>query len=486
MSRGSSKLENVLAQAKAALARENLGSALVLYRKALSMDKNNPRLMLRLGQVLVVTGFADEAIEVLKKAAKKRANHPETMVVLAQAYLTVGDVPAMHAALERALLQNPGHGAAIMAMVKSHIDSGSIELAEEFLERVGEVENPDVLVLMAHGKVARELKDFDRAIGYFDSILEDPDIIERFKRSARFEMGAIHDSLEDYDRAFEFYAQANGGHIHGHVAHPASIQSMWSSEVLDGIPRSTIEDERPVIIAGMPRSGTTLTEQIINAHPLGGTVGECPLLMQMVSRTLATNLDQDRIDSYATEYLGQLDRQAGIDPRRVVDKHMGTEKSLGLISRVLPGVRVIHALRDPRDCCLSAFFQNFGTNVHYSRDLTQLGEQYVAHRAMMEYWMETLDVPVFTNVYEEFVSDAEKHTRSMIGFLGLEFDDACLKFHESKEHVHTASATQVRKPVYQSRRQRWKNYEGHIGALLEALGPYADGVLAEQSVWSAE
>lgn len=473
-------------QAKSALDRENLGSALVLYRKALSMDKNNPRLMLRLGQVLVVTGFPDEAVEVLKKAAKKRANHPETMVVLAQAHLAAGDIPAMHAALERALLQDPGHGAAIMAMVKSHIDSGSVELAVEFLDRVGEIHNPDALVLMARGKVARELKEFDQAIKNFELILENPDFVERFKRSARFEMGAVHDSLQDFDRAFEFYVQANGGHIHGNVAHPESIQSAWSGEVLDGIPRSTIRDERPVIIAGMPRSGTTLTEQIINAHPLGGTVGECPLLMQMVSRTLATNLDQERIDAYAEEYLGELDRQAGEVPQRVVDKHMGTEKSLGLISRVLPEVRVIHALRDPRDCCLSAFFQNFGTNVQFSRDLTQLGEQYVAHRTMMEYWMETLDIPVFTNVYEEFVSDAELHTRSMIGFLGLEFDDSCLKFHESKEHVHTASATQVRKPVYQSRRQRWKNYEGHIGALLEALGPYADGVLAEQSVWSPE
>ena len=160
---------------------------------------------------------------------------------------------------------------------------------------------------------------------------------------------------------------------------------------------------------------------------------------------------------------------------------MGTEKSLGLISRVLPGSRVIHALRDPRDCCLSAYFQNFGTNVPYSRDLTQLGQHYLAHRQMIEYWKQKLELPVFTNVYEEFVSDSEKHTRAMLGFLDLEFDDACLRFHEAKDHVHTASATQVRKPVYQNRTQRWKNYERHLGPLLEALGPYADGVLAEQS-----
>lgn len=483
MSGATNKLGRVLDQAKGALERENLGSAILLYRKALAMDKNNPKIMLRLGQVLLAAGFADESIEVLKRSAKKRANHPDTLVVLAQAYLTIGDMPAMHAALERALSQEPGHGAAILAMVKSHIDSGSVELAQEFLERIGDVGRDNALVLMARAKVERELKNYDAATVFLHQVLEGDGFLDRFKRSARFELGAVHDGLKDYDTAFSYYQQANGGHIQGHIAHVPSIQSTWSKDVLDGIPATTIEDERPVIIAGMPRSGTTLTERIINAHPLGGSVGECPLLLQMVSRTLAANLDQEKIDSYTREYLEHLDSQVGTDPRRVIDKHMGTEKSLGVISKVLPSVRVIHALRDPRDCCLSAFFQNFGTNVQYSRDLTQLGEQYIAHRSMMEYWKEVLDVPVFTNVYEEFVSDADRHTRSLIGFLGLEFDDACLKFYESKDHVHTASATQVRKPIYQTGRQRWKNYEKHLGPLLEALGPYADGVNAEQSVW---
>lgn len=483
MSGSANKLGRVLDQANAALERENLGSAIVLYRKALAMDKNNPKIMLRLGQVLLASGFGDEAIEIIKRSAKKRANHPDTMVILAQAYLTVGDLSAMHAALERALSQEPGHGAAILAMVKSHIDSGSVELAQEFLERVGDVGHDDALVLMARAKVQRELKDFDGAGRFLRQVLDGEAFLDRHKRSARFELGAVHEGFKDYDTAFELYKKANSGHTPGQVSHVPSIQSAWSKEVLGGIPASTNNDERPVVIAGMPRSGTTLTERVISAHSLGGSVGECPMLLQMVSRTLASNLDQARIDSYATEYLEHIESQVGADSRRVIDKHMGTEKSLGLISKVLPRVRVIHALRDPRDCCLSAFFQNFGTNVPYSRDLAQLGEQYIAHRTMMDYWIDTLDVPVYTNVYEEFVSDPEKHTRSLISFLGLEFDKACLKFYESKDLVHTASAAQVRKPIYQTGRQRWKNYEKHLGPLLDALGPYADGVMAEQSVW---
>ncbi|MBO6512801.1 MAG: sulfotransferase [Phycisphaerales bacterium] len=482
MSGATNKLGRILDQANAALERESLGSAIMLYRKALGMDKNNPKIMLRLGQVLLSAGFVDEAIDIIRKSAKKRANHPDTMVILAQAYLTKGDIPAMHAALEKALTQQPDHGAAILAMVKSHIDSGSVELAQEFLERMGDAGKHDALALMARAMVERELKHYEPAAQYLKQVLEGEDFLERHKRSARFELGAVYDGLKDYDTAFEYYQQANSGHIQGNVAHVPSIQSAWSKEVLNAIPASTIHDERPVIIAGMPRSGTTLTERILQAHPFGGSVGECPLLLQMVSRTLASNLDQERIDSYASEYLGHLDTQVGSAAARVIDKHMGTEKSLGLISKVLPKVRVIHALRDPRDCCLSAYFQNFGTNVPYSRDLSQLGQQYAAHRAMMDYWKEILEIPVFTNIYEEFVIEPERHTRALIEFLGLEFDNACLKFYESKDHVHTASATQVRKPVYQSGRQRWKNYEQHLGPLLEALGPYADGVHAQQSL----
>jgi sulfotransferase family protein len=139
---------------------------------------------------------------------------------------------------------------------------------------------------------------------------------------------------------------------------------------------------------------------------------------------------------------------------------------------------VIHALRDPRDCCLSAYFQNFGPNVLYSRDLGLLGTQYVHHREMMDYWTAQLEIPVYTSVYEEFVGDQERHTRELLEFIGIEFDEACMRFHEDAGHVHTASSMQVRQPVYQSSRQRWKNYEKHLGPLLEALGPYADGVMA--------
>ncbi|MFK7758763.1 MAG: sulfotransferase [Phycisphaerales bacterium] len=476
MSSSGSKLDMTLQRAAAALKQEHLGSALTLYRKALSMDKNNPKIMFRLGQVLLAAGFADEAIEVLKKAAKRRANHLDTLVVLSQAQLLDGDIDAMQATLEKALSRDPTYGPAVAALVNSFLDSGKTEQAQGVIQRVGDLTDVHPLVQMAQGRIARESKEYEKAEQLFASLIAQDEVPDRYKRSARFELGSVLDSTEQYDRAFECFELANAGHSDGRMSHLESLKSTWSPEVLSTIPVSTIREERPVIIAGMPRSGTTLTERVINAHPLGASVGECPLLLQMMNRTLASNLDQTLIDLYASQYISMLDSSTPSSATRVIDKHMGTEKDLGLISKVLPGVRVIHAIRDPRDCCLSAYFQNFGTNVPYSRDLGMLGRQYAVHREMMDYWSEHLDIPIYTNVYEEFVSDPDAHTRAMLEFLGLEFDEACLRFHEAKDHVHTASSTQVRKPVYQSSKQRWKNYEKYLAPLLEGLGEYAQGV----------
>ena len=482
MAKSSAKLESLMRQAYAATRQEHYGSALLMYRKALSLDKNDANIMFRLGHVLVMSGFYDEAIEVLKKAAKRRSHHLETLALLSQAQLSVGDLDGMHATLTKALSRDPSHGPSLIAKINAYLDSGLFDEARELLKTVEDVCDPHVLVVIARARFARETKDYATAVDLLEGVIADAEVGADYKRTSRFELGNAFDKMGEFDRAFECFVAANGAHNTGKTVHSESVQSAWSSEVLARIPNSTIYDERPVLIAGMPRSGTTLTERVISSHPRGASVGECPLLLQMVNRTMASNLDQDRIDSYAKEYLSLLDDRVGVDALRVVDKHMGTEKDLGLVSKVLPGVKVIHALRDPRDCCLSAYFQNFGSNVLFSRDLGLLGSQYVHHREMMDYWTQRLEIPVFTSVYEEFVSEQERHTRDLLDFIGIEFDEACLRFHESGGHVHTASSMQVRQPVYQSSKQRWKNYERHLGPLLDALGPYADGVMASSGV----
>ena len=337
MGRSSSKLQGILQQAHQAARQEHLGSALMLYRKAHGLDKNNADIMFRLGHVLVMAGYHDEAIDVLKKAVKRRSHHIDTLVLLSQAQLSVGDFEGMHGTLDKALVRDPSHGSALMAKVNAYLDSGMIEEAGAVLDAVGEIENPHVLVRISRARYAKDTKEYGRAIDEFESLIGDGEVGEDYKRTARFELGSVFDKMGEYDRAFGCFELANAGHIAGKTAHVPSLQSAWSAEVLASVPKSTVFDERAVMIAGMPRSGTTLIERVISAHGLGGSVGECPLMVQMLSRTLVGNLDQERIDSYAREYGGMLDERVGAGVERVIDKHMGSEKDLGLVSRVLPG-----------------------------------------------------------------------------------------------------------------------------------------------------
>jgi len=452
---------------------ENFGVAKIMLTKAYEFDKTNPDIMLRLGQVLIASGFSQEALEVLKRCVKRKPNHPDALLLLSQAHMSVGEIDQMHAVLDKALAWDPTHGACLHAKVTGYINAGELEHAGAVVERAKAIDDPHPLILMSRAKFARATKNYADGIDAAKALLEHPKSADRHKRSARFELGHLYDAIGEYDQAFECFKLANAGHIQGKTVHADSMISMWTPELLSSIPQSTIESHRPVFIAGMPRSGTTLTEQILVAHPEVDGIGECPLTAQMLRRKSPTSLTQSDIDTYAREYLDLIDGQVEPTVTRVIDKHIGAERTLGLISRLFPNAKVIHCQRDPIDTCLSSYFQNFGTNVPFSRDLSMLGKQFVAHQKLMDHWYEVLDLEILQSPYEALVADSETKSRAMVDHLGLEFDDRCLRFHESREHVRTASSVQVRRPIYQSSRQRWRNYEKHIGPLIEQLGEYA-------------
>ncbi len=458
-----------------AIKAENFGVAKAMLSKAHKLDKDNPQIMLRYGQVLIATGFASEALPVLRKCIKRKPNFPDSLLLLSQALMELNEIDEMHRVLDKALAWDPSHGACLHAKVTGYINAGEIELATHALALADALDDPHPLILMSRAKLARVKKEYAAGIDAVNTLIDHPNALDRHKRSGRFELGHLLDATGEYDKAFESFRLANDGHIPANkLLHSESMISMWSKEMLDAMPVSSIESQRPVIIVGMPRSGTTLTEQILAAHPLVEGIGECPLLPQMLRRQSPSSLNQDHIDGYAQEYLDLIEHHVGAAVERAIDKHIGAERTLGFMSKLFPQAKIIHCLRDPIDSCLSSYFQNFGINVPYSRDLKQLGQQYVAHRQVMDHWYDVLDLEIFPSVYEELVGDPNPRSRALVEHVGLEFHDDCLRFHESKSHIRTASSVQVRSPIYQSSKQRWRNYEQHLGPLIEQLGEYAD------------
>jgi hypothetical protein len=236
------------------------------------------------------------------------------------------------------------------------------------------------------------------------------------------------------------------------------------------------ESETPVFIVGMPRSGTTLVEQILASHPDTFGAGETRNIQRLVSQfgrpgeypECVARLDVNVARRLADEYVLELHRRSG-GKARVTDKLPGNFHHLGLIATLFPRAQIIHCQRDPRDTCWSCYFHNF-QEVTYNCDLETLGGYYREYERLMSHWKACLPVPIFEVHYEQLVEEPERIIRELIAFCGLKWNDDCLRFHETRRPVRTASNLQVRQPVYQHAVGRWRNYTRHLGTLLTALG----------------
>lgn len=242
-----------------------------------------------------------------------------------------------------------------------------------------------------------------------------------------------------------------------------------------------IEDERPVFIVGMPRSGTTLTEQVLSVHAEAQGMGEMHD-MRKLAKTLKFGssdpqqfidavrcLTRDGVTKLAQSYLRGYQR---IKPgaRRLVDKSPHNYELLGLIALLFPKAHIIHCRRDPLDNCVAIYMQNFNEAHSYNKDLETLGLYYRDYLDLMSHRQRVLSLRMYENVYERTVSDFETSMRDLVGFLGLPWDPNCLNYHQQDSKVRTPSRWQVRQPIYSSSVERWRRYERHLRPLITAIG----------------
>ena len=320
-----------------------------------------------------------------------------------------------------------------------------------------------------------------------ERVLDRPALSEWERSSLLFSLGGLHDHLGAFDAAFRCYREANAlrhARFDGDAVTRLTDQRVayFSAERLARLPRAAKRDDLPVFIVGMPRSGTSLVEQILASHPRVAGAGELRLIGAIArslnlgtdsgaveaAPDLAPGLDQESIDRAAASHLERL-RAIGGEAARVTDKMPYNFRHLGLISLLFPDARIIHCLRDPMDTCMSCYFQGFRAGNSQTFDLGHLGAFYVQYDRLMRHWRRVLDIPVLEIRYEDHVAEPERTCREMLAFLDLEWDPRCLRFHESRRVVRTASRDQVREPIYTRSVARWRNYERHLGPLKEAL-----------------
>jgi tetratricopeptide (TPR) repeat protein len=388
-----------------------------------------------------------------------------------------------------ALRITPGNMVAVIGEANVYEKIGEHQRAYECLQPWLDGETTAVRVLPLASSLSLHNGETARFVSMMEALLEknttQPLPVEDLI-PMHFSLGKVYDKLGEYDKAFAHYAQGNAIHpsdfnVKHNENHTQLIQKTYSANFLSSAPRATHGSQRPVFIVGMPRSGTSLVEQILASHSAIAGGGEQKGIKQIVDGipTILGNqagypqcvdqLTEAHLNTFADRYLQQL-TQLSADAVRVTDKMPHNFQHLGLIALLFPQARIIHCVRNPLDTCLSCFFQNFGDRHDYSFNLEHLAIHYRQYQQMMAHWKKVLNIPIMEVVYEEHVAEPERFARSLIEFCGLEWEAECLRFHESKRVVHTSSYEQVRRPIYTDSVQRWKHYEGHLEQLKRGLG----------------
>lgn len=461
-------------RARRAFAAGQYAAAVESAEKVIARTRGDAVLLYILGTSLTNLSDPDRALPYLLEAQTISPRTPDILASLATVYRLLDRVEDALDTCDRALAIQADFEPAIV--IKSTIlrTTGQAQEALAFVEPCFR-EQPDQASLAGEfADVCLALGDHEAGIDALEPLAPrakaaDPRRRTPVARSVLYKLALLYDRVARYDDAFAAASEANRGR-EARVLTAAQLKHRWSSASLESIPIATVRGVTPILVVGMPRSGTTLAERIIATHPSGAGVGETrglPNIARAQSELKRTPTPA-WMDANARQYLDML---AGADPAAacVVDKLPGNFVNIGLASRLMPDLRIIHCTRDPRDACLSCYLQDFPETLAFTTDLAACAMQQLEKDAIMAYWQEALEVPTFELNYERLVHEPECTARELLEFLDLPWDDRVLAFHQHAGHVRTASWNQVTRPLNASSIGRWKAYEQHLKPMLDAL-----------------
>lgn len=470
-----------------------LESAVDSYRRALMVKSNSATAQNSLGIALKDQGKLDAAIECYRKAIEIKPDYAEAHTNLGNVLKDLGHLDSALASYQTALKFDPACDEAMLGVSHLCVINGEMTEALAMVNNALAVKpgNLDARILLAN------IKKADADDGNLVALLAAENAAKSGHTpmprnqviSLHFALGKCFDDLGDHDQAFPHFFE--GCRLRrATFFYDAAQVTQHFDDVIRVFDLATIERLRgggnpsrvPIFVLGMPRSGTTLTEQIIASHPDVFGAGELPDMLQIAQRAVGgttgfpgniLKLDQLGLTRWADDYVAALTLHAP-EAMHVTDKLPDNFLFIGLIHVMLPNAKIIHVNRNPVDTCLSCFTKLSSRGLEQSYDLTELGQYYVDYARLMDHWRTVLPAGAFLDVqYEDIVADQEAQARHMIEFCNLEWNDACLDFYKSKRSVNTASMTQVRRPIYKSSVERWRAYEKFLGPLLDALGDVA-------------
>lgn len=460
--------------------------ALEIFKKAVQIDSKSGEAHVGLGVLFSGMGKLEEAENHFNAALRINRKNYSAYVGMANLKRYSGEMDKVHGYLKQAEAIIQGDDPGVQSLKAEMLErEGDKEKAYEIIKQMIEADSMNFQAAIVFSRLARKFERVDEALEMIDNIINKPATNVSEKQALMFAAGDLLDKLNRYEEAMAYYQKANSAldiscDREAYVRKHDEIINGFSRDALSKFPRATTRSNRPVFVLGMPRSGTSLTEQILATHTNVYGAGELFFINQIESvmqqenatlddyAAIINTLDQSKLTEMAQSYLDNI-KQLNSKAKYVIDKMPHNLFQIGLISLLFPEARIIHCKRNPLDNCLSIYFQSFIWAHDYAMDLADIGFFYNEYERMMAHWEEVIDNPILTVQYEDILKDQEAVSRQLLDFCGLEWDDSVMKFYESKRDVGTASYDQVRQPIYQSSKERWKNYEAHLAVLIKEL-----------------
>jgi tetratricopeptide (TPR) repeat protein len=469
------------------LALEDFAKARLAFNQALALRPDYPEACRGLARLHQEEGHMTDAEAMANKALALAPDKAETHSLLGGIHLENGYPEKAEQAYARALTLDPTLVTAHLGKGQLLMEQGKMDESEACFAQALALDINNLAARLSLTQVKKVKADDANMVALVAEADKLATMTEPRALSLHFALGKCYDDTRAYDKAFKHYLE--GCRLkRKRIAYSAddneltvhNISSVFTRDMIDSLRGGGCPSDTPIFVLGMPRSGTTLTEQIIASHPLVYGAGELPDLLEIACLDKdghsgnypfsMTGVSRDILRARGEAYVAGLQTRSPTS-RYITDKMPANFNYIGLIHLMLPNAKIIHVKRNPVDVCLSGFTRLFNKSQHQSYDLVEMGRFYRSYDALMTHWRNVLPADAFYEVqYEELVADNENQARALINYCGLEWNDACLESHKTERNIRTASVTQVRQPIYKSSVERWRQYEPYLGPLLKVLG----------------
>ncbi|HEY1686804.1 MAG TPA: sulfotransferase [Tepidisphaeraceae bacterium] len=471
---------------EALLRQHKYAEARLEFAAALEQSPNNAKLHWQLGVCDDKLGRGHLAIESFQQSIRIDPQFAFGHAAMGAWFLNNGMVDLAADASTRALELLPGNHTILELRARILEVAGEFDAAWKIVRDLfaAGYASPTIIVLFAG--LSRRFKVEKTALALLENCLAVKEVQPADAANFHYAAANLLDAAGQFDQAFSHAKKANQIRhpFYDAVAHERTVEELiayFTRPRLRKFPQPTSSD-LPVFIVGMPRSGTTLVEQILASHPLIHGGGELDFMYQIwsgiIGMTKATpqeyphcldHINHEQLEGMSQIYLQPL-RAMNPQATHITDKLPLNFLHLGLIAMLFPGSRIIHCRRDAMDNCLSCYLTAFREGHDFKYDLKNLGHFYRLYERLMAHWKSELDLPILDVNYEDLITDNAAQSQRMIQFLGIPWDQRCLQFDKTPRPVATASMHQVRRSIYHSSLQRWRNYQNHLGDLKASLG----------------